>query len=105
MVDSQAALKALAGKDIKSSLVHRTNEELSRLGFEIPRLTLAWIKAHIGHEGNELADEAAKLGALEPEMSIKVNVPTSRTEINNKLKKYIQDKWHLRWTLSQEYKH
>ena len=26
-------------------------------------VTLSWIKAHVGHEGNELADTQAKLGA------------------------------------------
>ena len=56
LVDSQAALKALCSKDIKTEMVRRTVEELSKLGFEIPQLTLTWIKAHVGHEGNELAD-------------------------------------------------
>ena len=75
------------------------------MGYDLPRLTLAWIKAHVGFEGNELADTAAKQGALEPEMSIKIDIPTSRTEINNKLKELIQDKWMLRWSTSTDYKH
>ena len=49
MVDSQAALKALCGKDINTEMVRQTAEELSKLGFEIPQLTLTWIKAHVAH--------------------------------------------------------
>ena len=56
MVNSQAALKALSSKDIKTKVVRQTVHELSKLGFEIPRLMLTWIKAH---EGNEMADLAA----------------------------------------------
>ena len=77
----------------------------SKLGYDIPRLTLAWIKAHIGCEGNELADTAAKQGATEPEMSIKVQIPISKTEITNKPKEFINTKWKLRWATSLEYKH
>ncbi len=46
----------------------------------INRVTLKWIKAHVGHIGNERADEAAKDGALDvsletgdtPALSIKI---------------------------------
>ena len=86
-------------------MVRRTVEELSKLGFEIPRLTLTWIKAHVGHEGNELGDEDAKQGALEPTMSVKVDIPISKTEISNRLKEQKYSKRHLRWTTSPEYKH
>ena len=105
LVDSQAALKALSNCSVKSETVQRTIRELSKLGHNIPRLTLTWIKAHVGYEGNEMADEAAKQGALEPEMSIKLEVPISSTEISNRLKELIYDKWMLRWTTSKEYKH
>ena len=70
-------------KDIKTEMVRQTEEELSKLGFEIPRLRLTWIKAHLGQEGNELANKAAKQRALEPTMSIKVGIPISKTEIRN----------------------
>ena len=92
LVDSQAALKALRGNSIKSETVRRTIQELSTLGFDIPRLTLALIKAHVGYEGNELADHAAKQGALEPNMSIKTDIPISKTEIANTLKEQIYNK-------------
>ena len=105
LVDSQAALKALSSNSVKSETVQRTICELSKLGYEIPRLTLAWIKAHVGYEGNELVDITAKQGALEPEMSIKIGIPISKTEVTNKLKKLINNKWRLRWTTSKEYKH
>ena len=60
LVDSQSALKALSNDSVKSETVQRTIRELSQLGYDLPRLTLAWIKAHAGYEGNKLADMTAK---------------------------------------------
>ena len=101
----QAALKALSNNSVNSETVQRTIPELSQLGYDIPRLTLAWIRAHVGYEGNKLADTPAKQGALEPEMGIKIDISISRTEITNKLKELIYNKWMLRWTTSTDYKH
>ena len=104
-MDSKTALIALSNNSVKSETVQQTTQELSKLGYDIPRLTLTWIKTHVGYEGNELADTAAKQGALEPDMSIKIKVPISKTEITNKLKELINNKWMLRWTTSTDYKH
>ena len=38
-------------------------------------------------------------------MSIKIDIPISRTEINNKLEELIQDEWMMRWITSFDYKH
>ena len=45
------------------------------------------MQAQVGYEGNELADHAAKQGALETHMSIKTDLRISRTEIANMLEK------------------
>ena len=52
-----------------------------------------------------MADHAAKQGALEPHMSIKTDIPISKTEIENTLKEQIYNKWLLRRATSADYKH
>ena len=61
--DSQAAIKALNKLIITSQSVLTTLEFMETLALEVKNLTLAWIKAHVGTEGNEQADQAAKEGA------------------------------------------
>ena len=55
--DSQAAVKALHNDRITSKVVHAAHEVWETLADDCP-VVLAWIKAHVGHEGNELADRA-----------------------------------------------
>ena len=66
--DSQAALFALLSlknETSKSMTVLETVEELEHLALRA-NVRLAWVKAHVGIEGNEYADSAAKLGAEHP---------------------------------------
>ena len=58
--DSQAALLALSTPTIKSRLVHSTIMELNKIATQGVSITICWIKAHIGHTGNERADEEAR---------------------------------------------
>lgn len=62
-VDSQSALLALEQRQVRSKLVLECIESLNILGRET-QVSLRWIAAHVGHAGNELADELAKLGTL-----------------------------------------
>ena len=57
--DSQALLMALNKTTMTSKTVVKTHKELNKLGDKVQTLTLTWIKAHHGHDGNELADEYA----------------------------------------------
>ena len=61
--DSQAAIKALNNSRITSKSVLTALECMETLALKVNHLTLAWIKAHVGTEGNEQADQAAKEGA------------------------------------------
>ena len=60
--DSQAAIKALNNARITSQSVLTALEYMETLALQVNHLTLAWIKAHVGTEGNEQADQAAKEG-------------------------------------------
>ena len=54
--DSQAALLAVNSTHADSIMVQVAMDELSNLG-QFIKIELVWIKAHVNHPGNELADE------------------------------------------------
>ena len=63
-VDSQAALLALENRTVTSALVLETIQQLNTASKD-RKITLIWVKAHIGTKGNELADKLAKMGTTE----------------------------------------
>ena len=52
--DSQAAILALDKNEIYSQLVLDTIQVWELITNRNTQVTLSWIKAHVGHEGNEL---------------------------------------------------
>ena len=58
--------------DFKSTIAFKTAEELENLKWRVKGCTLAWVKAHIGTERNEAADEAAKQGAENKDKKLQV---------------------------------
>ena len=105
LVDSQAALLTLHKKGTTSTHVLSTLATLAELGYASKNLTLAWIKAHVGYEGNELADDAAKQGALDPIITDQIKLPTTKTEIKNAIKTFTYQTWKRRWEADPAYKH
>ena len=96
-VDSQAAIKALGAQETNSSLAHDAFRTLKTLAKD-NKVKIEWIKAHVGHEGNELADDAAKKAAeLPPEAT---SQPAKR-ELWNAIEATTREKWQIRWTTSK----
>ena len=81
--------------DITSSTVLYTICKLNKLGETTKRLTLNWIKAHHGHEGNEKADRLANMGARAT--SEHTHVPVSDKLVKNYIKTCLYDSWCVNW--------
>ena len=95
-VDSQAALMALDNKSVTSRLVGDTVHNLNL----IPASTrLVWIKAHVGHEGNERADVLAKEGTSLPTPQ-PLALPKQATK--TAIKFAIDEIWCLQWSRYQD---
>ena len=102
--DSRAVLQALNSNDITSSVIMDTIHTLNTLGSKTKRLTLNWIKAHQGHEGNEIADRLANIGARAK--NEQQPVPVSDTLVKSYITNCIYDTWGMKWkTDSKSNKH
>jgi ribonuclease HI len=56
-----------------------------------------WTKAHVGHEGNERADQLAKEGTAKINHSVEPILPVSKAWVKNKIKQYLHKEWTSRW--------
>ena len=76
--DSQAAIAAIDSSDVTSQAVLDTKVALNKLAKLTRNTVIVWIKAHMGHDGNEVADEMAKQGTTSKN-NIKVGIPLCET--------------------------
>ena len=81
-IDSQAAIKALDSREITSCLVRDAKNELNKAARN-RRITLYWTRAHIGTEGNEFADRAAKEGG---QLALVEDIAMPKVELHNKIR-------------------
>ena len=96
-VDSQAALLALKSTHITSLQVLSTIDALDGLGEWALSVSLVWIKAHAGKEGNELADKLAKDGTALPNTKI-LTLPTPMVFIKQQVKEKATIRWETNWS-------
>ena len=96
-VDSQAAILALDNSKVTSTLVRDAKIELNKAA-EHRSISLNWTRAHVGTEGNEQADRAAKEGGVDGTEGM-IAVP--QAELKEKIKSHFYVEWGERWN---EYK-
>ena len=101
--DSQAAILALDSSEMTSLHVKETKNTLNTLATKVQRISVVWIKAQVGHEGNEEADRLAKIGTTKNENQI--NVGTLQAEIKSEINKSTQCKWDKKWQTYSKAKH
>ena len=92
--DSQAALKALVSLEVKSKAVKNCIDILNRVG-DFCSVQLKWVKAHVGHTGNELADQLAKSGTTN--VQNRVEAPPPKSWAKGKITTAAYKAWNLRW--------
>ena len=89
--DSQATLLAI----VTSQLVKNTILALNALSQNLCSLTISWIKAHVGHTGNERADELARSCSTFPISSSDI-LPSPST-FKRLLWNHMYEIWHSEW--------
>ncbi|GBO26896.1 Retrovirus-related Pol polyprotein from type-1 retrotransposable element R1, partial [Araneus ventricosus] len=90
--DSLSSLQAL--QDLKTS--SPIARQIQRVLLKSPNISLGWIKAHVGHEGNEKADELAKEVITLPD-SLSVDTPFPRSWAKRKLLERAKVLWQQQW--------
>ena len=99
LCDSQAAIRALDSHNVRSLTVLKTIDAMNSVAELTISTRLEWVKAHIGIEGNEEADKAAKEGADTMDTTHHVNIPW--VEKQAKIKEYTNKQWTTRWETLQ----
>lgn len=96
--DSQASVLTLQ-KLIPKTKLH---DDIIQTLLEIPhsKITLKWIRGHIGIQGNEMADSLAKSATLNSTFITDIQIPISTLKYN--LKTELMQTWQREWEGSQK---
>ena len=96
LTDNQSVVKALASHTTETKTVKQLKQTLNSIG-NTRKITIKWIKAHVGYMGNEKADELAKLGSTTLPIGPAPHAPLAKPEINNTITSYVYQIWADRW--------
>jgi ribonuclease HI len=96
ITDSKAALLAIDSICTSSKIVYDCMKALDKLQESVD-VTIHWTKAHVGHIGNERADQLAKEGTHKRSYQVEPILPVPRSWIKKKINQYIHQEWTNRW--------
>jgi ribonuclease HI len=96
VTDSKSALLALDALTTNSKLVKDCMAMLEKLQTKV-KVSIHWIKAHVGHEGNEKADQLAKLGTQKLSYHVEPILPVPLSWTKGKIRAYLYKEWTDRW--------
>ena len=95
LTDSLSCLMALKSSDTKNPIILKLKLKMHRILSRGVNISLVWIPSHVGIEGNEMADELAKL-SLKNEDIKNLKVPCS--DYKQLLSEHFQGKWQMSWS-------
>jgi len=92
--DSRITLQSLKNPKNHRNLIDEIRKKAISLGKHNWHITFTWIRAHVGHYGNELADKLAKAAAGKDIISYN-RIPIC--EIAQQLRETSFKKWQMQW--------
>ena len=102
--DSKSAIKALEANQYTSQVVYKCAKALDALAQLLP-VNISWVKAHVGHQFNEIADQLANTGAKlqvnGPEPYLPVPVCYIKQIIHSSVSKIWKNEWTATTTCRQ----
>jgi len=83
-------------KDTLKHIIEKIRREVIELERHNWKIKFNWIKAHAGHQENEMADELAKEAATNSDIKeCYVRIPKS--EVKSELSENSETKWQIEW--------
>ena len=91
--NSQSAIVAIKEKKINNPLIAKLLTKLNNMNNQ-KKTILCWIPSHIGIQGNEMADSAAKTAQNNP-LDTHIKIPF--TDLKRTINIYKKQKWQNYW--------
>ena len=96
--DSKITLQSLHNTRNHNHLIEAIREKLGKLDKKEWKIEIGWVKAHIGIQGNEVADKLAKQATTQDRTESLNRLPKST--IKKKLREETLRKWEREWQIT-----